>query len=39
MLFYDDRKEKLFKQFFTSNPSNKMIDIAEKFVPEHANVL
>jgi hypothetical protein len=29
----------MFAQYFTSNPSDKMIEIAENFVPEYANVL
>jgi len=38
-LYLDEKKDKPFRQFFTSKPSDKMSEIAENFVPEFANIL
>jgi hypothetical protein len=39
MLFIDDKKDKIFRLFFTSKPTDKMNEITENFVPEYSNIL
>jgi hypothetical protein len=38
-VFSNDKKDKFFSLYFTSKPNEKMLDIAENFIPEYANVL